>query len=125
MAQDGFSDGLLVSMANVARTQITHLQAHSADPGAAGATAAIGARQACAWNAASADGDFDLATPVTFTGLGANTAVWGVSFWSASSGGTCLGDARRAAADDANANAAGEYTITEITVGGSSDDTNG
>ena len=61
---------------------------------------------------------------MAFTGLGASTAVWGFSFWSAGSGGTCLGDARRAAVDDATANAAGEYTCTEITVGGASTDAN-
>lgn len=105
------NDAALVIAANAIDVQITHMQAHSASPGVAGTTAVIGARVAVN-GTVDADGDITW-TDVAFTGLGASVAVWGVTYWTASSGGTLLGQNQRASGDT-TANAAGQYTFTSI-----------
>ena len=104
-----FDAGLVIA-GNAVDVAITHMQAHSADPGT-GATAAIGSRVAVN-GTVDADGDITWAT-VAFTGLGASVAVWGVTYWTASTGGSCLGKNQRISGDT-NANAAGEYTFSSI-----------
>jgi len=113
-----FNDAALVLAANTLDTAITHMQAYSATPNAAGTTNAIGARVAVN-GTVDADGDITW-TNVAFTGLGANQAVAGVGYWTASSSGTYYGFVARGVSDDATANAAGEYTFTTITETGTS-----
>lgn len=105
------SDAALTTGATAIKNQITHLQLHSAPPGAAGTTAAVGTRVAST-GTVDADGDITWAT-IAFTGLTANQAVTHVSYWSASTGGIFLGSA--ALSGDASANAAGAYTVTSVT----------
>jgi hypothetical protein len=105
------SDAALTTGATAIKNQITHFQLHSAAPGAAGTTAAVGTRVA---STGTVDGDGDITwANIAFTGLTANQTVAYVSYWSAVSGGTFLGSA--ALTGDASANAAGEYTVTSIT----------
>lgn len=106
-----FNDAALVLAANAVDTAITHMQLHSAAPGAAGTTAAVGARKPVN-GTVDADGDITWTT-VAFTGLPASGAVTHVSYWSALTSGTFYGSA--ALAGDLAANAAGEYTITSVT----------
>lgn len=108
-----FNDAATVVAANALDTAITHMQAHSADPGAAGTSNAIGSRVAVN-GSVDADGDITW-TSVAFTGLPASSPVWGVTYWSASTAGTWYGKTARGAGDDATANVAGEYTFTSIT----------
>lgn len=107
------TDAGLVVAANALDAAITHMQAHSADPGGSGTSNVIGSRVAVN-GTVDADGDINW-TNVAFTGLGANQPVWGVTYWTASSSGTWLGESERGAGDDATANSAGEYTFTSIT----------
>jgi hypothetical protein len=69
------------------------LKLHTADPGAAGATAAFGdaTRQAATFSAAAADGTITNSADVNWTNVTAAGTVTHVSFWSAASGGTFLG----------------------------------
>lgn len=105
------SDAGLVIAGNAVDVAITHMQAHSASPGAAGTTAAIGSRVAVNGTVDS-DGDITW-TNVAFTGLGASVAVWGVTYWTASTGGSYLGQNQRTTGDT-NANAAGDFTFSSI-----------
>lgn len=102
------NDAALVVGSNAIDAAITHMQAHSADPGADGVGFEIGSRLAVN---GSVDADGDITWTAAFTGLGANAAFWGVSYWSASSGGTCYGTCARVGGDT-TANAAGAYTYT-------------
>lgn len=105
------SDAGLVIAGNAVDTAITHMQFHTASPGASGTTASAGARVAVN-GTVDADGDITW-TGVAFTGLGASVAAWGVTYWTALTGGTYLGQNARTGGDT-NANAAGEYTFTSI-----------
>lgn len=104
------STAYLNAIAGTGRTSITHIQLHSADPGASGTTAATtAARQAVTW-AAVASGNFAMSGSLNFTGGAANGAVTHISYWSASTGGTYYGSA--ALTGDTTFNSAGEYTLT-------------
>jgi hypothetical protein len=102
------NDAALVVAANAVDGAITHMQAHSADPGSDGVGFEIGSRTAVN---GTVDGDGDISWTVNFTGLGASATFWGVSYWSASTAGTHYGNAARGSGDTA-ANAAGEFTLT-------------
>ena len=105
------NDAALVVAANAVDTAITHMQLHSGARGAAGTTNAVGSRVAVN---GTVDGDGDITwTNVAFTGLAANQTVTEVSYWSAASGGTYYGGATLSG--DTAANAAGEYTVTQVT----------
>ena len=70
-----------------------YIKLHTADPGAAGATAAFGdtTRKAVTFAAAAADGTITNSADVNWTSVSANGTVTHVSFWSASTAGTFLG----------------------------------
>lgn len=105
------SDAALTTGATAIKNAITHFQLHSASPGGAGTTAAVGSRVA---NTGSVDSDGDITwSAIAFTGLTANQTVTHVSYWTASSGGTFYGSA--SLTGDGSANSAGEYTVTSIT----------
>jgi hypothetical protein len=69
------------------------IKLHTADPGAAGATAAFGdaTRQSATFAAAAADGTITTSADVNWTSLTAAGTLTHVSFWSASTSGTFLG----------------------------------
>jgi hypothetical protein len=105
------NDAALVTGATAIKNEITHLQLHSTNVGGAWGTNAVGSRVAAS-GSVDADGDISW-TNVAFTGLTANQAIGGVSYWTASSGGSNRGGA--AVTGDATANSAGEYTLTSVT----------
>lgn len=88
-----------------------YLSLHSATPDAAGSNQ-VGSRVAASWGTA-ANGDVE-ATNVAFTGLPASGAVAAVGLWSAATSGTFYG--YLTLSGDAAANAAGEYTVTSVTL---------
>lgn len=93
-------------------TPITHVSAHTADPGDTGASEVAGgayARQAIAFNAPAA-GAMDDSTNGAVIPIPAATTVAYIGFWSASSGGTWLGSIN--VTDEAFTNA-GTYTVTD------------
>ena len=92
---------------------VIQVQMHSADPGATGVTAAVGAKTAATFAAASG-GERLLSTDVAFTALGASQAVSHVSLWT-TGGTTFLGGFALSGGSDGTANAAGEYTLKATT----------
>jgi len=112
------NDPAMIVAANALRSAVTHIQLHSGDPGASGTSnVTTAARQAVTWSAATADGDFGLASTVAFTGVASNGACTWISLWSAVSGGTWYGNF--VLVGDQAANAAGEYNLTALTLNGS------
>lgn len=93
------------------KNAITHMQLHSTNVGGSWGTNAVGTRVAVSGTVA-ANGTITW-TSVAFTGLTANQAIGGVSYWTASSAGTNYGGS--AVTGDATANSAGEYTLTTVT----------
>jgi hypothetical protein len=69
------------------------IKLHTADPGAAGATAPFGdtTRKQATFSAAAADGTITTSADVNWTNVSAAGTVSHVSFWSAVTGGTFLG----------------------------------
>lgn len=105
------NDAALTTGATAIKNEITHFQLHSSNVGGTWATGAVGSRVAVS---GSVDSDGDITwTNVAFTGLTASQAVGGVSYWTASTGGSNRGGA--ALTGDTTANAAGEYTVTSVT----------
>lgn len=111
-----FDAGLVVA-SGALRTAITHIQQHTADPGAAG-TSNVGnggTRMAVTWGSVDSDGDFTSSGTIAFTNCAASEAVWGWSLWSASTSGTCYGTIQRSGGD-ATANSDGDYNAGPLTV---------
>lgn len=118
------SDAALNAMANELASLATHAQLHTGDPGSAGTSnVALPSRQAIVWDAA-ANGDISMTGVENFTGGAASGPCTWVSIWSAAgsgnppTGGTFYG--RFQLTGDQTFNAAGEYTLTDITINGSS-----
>lgn len=105
------NDAALVTGATAIKNEITHMQLHSTNVGGAWGTGAIGARVAVA-GTVDADGDITWSN-INFTGLAANAPVGGVSYWTASTGGSNRGGA--GLTGDTTANSSGEFSITSIT----------
>lgn len=107
----------MVVGANAIRAAVTHAQLHSGAPGGSGTSNVTSAgRQAVTWAAATGNGDFALASPVTFTGVAASGAVTYVTLWTALTGGTLMGSF--ALAGDQAANAAGTYRLDALVLDG-------
>lgn len=105
------NDAALTTGATAIEAEITHMQLHSTAVGGAWGSGAVGSRVAVSGTVDS-DGDINW-TSIAFTGLTANQAVGGVSYWTASTGGSNRGGS--ALSGDATANSDGEYTVTSVT----------
>lgn len=94
----------------------SYAQLHSGAPGAAGtANVTTAGRQAVTWETPSG-GDMIATADIAFTGGAASGAVGYVSLWTAATGGACHG--WLPITGDATFNAAGEYTLTGISIPG-------
>lgn len=112
------TDTTLNLMGTYLTTLATHATLHSADPGTTGTSlVTTAARIALTW-AVDADGDLTLSGQAAFTGAAASTAVTHVGLWSAITAGTFRGGFPLTG--DTTTNAAGEYTVTQITINGTS-----
>lgn len=111
------NDALLTIGAQAMQDAVTHLALHTAQPDATGSNQSAAARQPASWDTA-ANGDMILTTDEAFTGGAASGACTHVGLWSALTAGTFYG--YFALTGDQTFNAAGEYTLTAITVTGSS-----
>lgn len=110
----GLSDAGLDIGGEAIAAAMTHMQLHDGDPGGAGTANVItGGRFACDFS--STNGDLALVTPVAFTGMGAEVTVPFVTMWNASTSGTLIGTAGYASGDE-ETNAAGEITVTAVTI---------
>ena len=92
----GISQSILNALCrNVAWTQPAafFIKLHTADPGAAGATAAFGdaTRKQATFSAAAADGTITTSADINWTNVTAAGTVTHVSFWDASTAGNFLG----------------------------------
>ena len=106
-------------MADALRGAAAYVALHVSDPGTTGLNPTTAARVAAAWPAASGSGDLNI-TGKSFTGGAANGAVTWVGLWSAVTGGTFYGAFQiPASGNDLTFNAAGEYTLTSMTIDGS------
>lgn len=105
---------------NAMAPAMTHISLHSGDPGAAGTSnVTSAARVATGWTGSSSTNGGDLTlSNKAFTGGGNGTACTYVGFWSAATGGTFYGSV--ALTGDQTFNSAGEYTITTLTITGTS-----
>lgn len=110
------NDTLLNIGANAMAAAATHISLATSNPEPSGANQATSARVAASWPGAST-GDLTI-TNKAFTGGAANGPVTHVCLWSAVTGGTFYGSV--ALTGDTTFNSAGEYTITSLTVNGSS-----
>ena len=110
------TDAALDVMGNALKGAATHASLHSANPGTTGTNATAAARQAVTWTGPSTGGDLTLSAQKTFTGGAASGAVTYVGLWSAATGGTFYGGF--ALTGDQAFNAAGEYTLTSLTLTG-------
>lgn len=98
------------------QTAMTHAALYTALPNAAGTTnVATSARQPITWVTA-ANGDMVATVDLNFTGGAASGPCTYVGFWSAATSGTYYGE--QALTGDQTFNAAGEYTLTGITITG-------
>jgi hypothetical protein len=111
------NDTLLNIGAAAMQAAATHMSIATANPEPSGSNQATSARQAITWVAA-ANGDMVATVDLAFTGGAAGGAAQYACFWSASTGGTYYGS--YALTGDQTFNAAGEYTVTGITIPGSS-----
>jgi hypothetical protein len=94
---------------------MTHAQIHTAQPNASGSNEASSARQAITWVTA-ANGDLVITQDLNFTGGASSGAATHIGFWSASTSGTFYG--WLPLTGDQTFNAAGEYTVTGVTITG-------
>lgn len=99
---------------------ITHVSIHT-DAADSNANESSAARQPIVWQAA-ANGDMVATADVAFTGGAASGPALRVGFWSANIGGTYFGSLELTG--DTSFNAAGEYTLTGVTIDGSATDAN-
>lgn len=110
------NDAAVIIGSNAVKAAITHMQLHSTNVGGAWGSNGLATRTAVS-GSTDADGDITWTT-VVFTGLAANQAVGGVSYWgSAGSGNPATGGTNfggSAVTGDATANSAGEYTLTLV-----------
>ena len=106
----------ILNIGNAAmQSAMTHMAIHTAQPNASGSNESAAARQAITWVTA-ANGDLVATVDLAFTGGAASGAATHVGFWSASSAGTFYG--WLPLTGDQTFNAAGEYTVTGVTITG-------
>ena len=112
--------GLLDSLLNIGATAMGNaapfLAIHTADPGATGLNPATSARVAATWPAPTG-GDLVVVNKA-FTGGAASGPATHLGLWSLATGGVFYGSAPLSG--DQTFNAAGEYTVTNATIAGSS-----
>ncbi|AVJ50242.1 hypothetical protein I5J36_gp25 [Mycobacterium phage Mendokysei] len=112
-----FSPAAMIVGANAIRSTFVKMKLHSDDPGNGGAANATTAGvQTFTWGAATNDGDFDLNSPVNFSGGTPLGPVTHCSLWNADEtvwGGNFI------LTGDQTFNSAGEYVVTALPQNGS------
>lgn len=110
------NDALLTIGAQAMADAAVYAAIHTAEPNGSGSNQSSAARVLIDW-ATAASGDVALDTDLEFTGGASSGAATHIGFWSASSSGTFYG--WLPLSGDQTFNAAGEYTVTAITLTGS------
>lgn len=117
MANEFPNDAALTLMTAALIAEVTHIQLHSGDPGAAGTANVIAgvARQPITLTP-DADGDFSLGGTVVFTGGTPGGDATHFSFWDQlAAGGTYYGQRPSSASSDQTFNSSGELEVTAAT----------
>lgn len=109
------NDALLNIGAAAMQGAAAYASLHTAQPDASGSNESAAARQAITWETA-ASGDMVVLDDIAFTGGAASGACTHIGFWSASTAGTFYG--WLALTGDQAFNAAGEYTVTGVSIPG-------
>lgn len=109
------NDTILNIGAAAMQSAMTHASLHTAQPDATGSNASAAARKPITWVTA-ANGDMVATVDLAFTGGAASGAATHIGFWSAITAGTFYG--WLPLTGDQTFNAAGEYTVTGITITG-------
>lgn len=115
------NDTILNIGAAAMQAAMTHMGLHTAQPNASGSNPALSSRQAITWVTA-ANGDMIATVDLPFTGGAASGPATHAGFWSSAgtgnppTGGTYYGD--YPTTGDQTFNAAGEYTVTGISIPG-------
>lgn len=109
------NDTILNIGASAMQAAMTHASLHTATPNSSGSNAATSARQPITWDTA-ANGDMVATADLAFTGGAASGPAVAIGFWSALTGGTFYG--YLPLTGDQTFNAAGEYTVTGISIPG-------
>lgn len=114
------SDAAMLVGANAIRTALGGAQLHTGNPGTGGAANKSSAAMVVpVWTTPTADGDFGLDADMVFAGGTANGNCTYVSLWSNTTGsGIWYGNF--ALSGDLTFDATGGYTITELSINGSS-----
>lgn len=113
------SNAVMTVGANAIRSAIGGMQLHIGNPGDGGAANKSSAPMvAPSWTVVTADGDFSLTAPASFTGATPNGPITYVSLWSTTSaGGIWYGNF--ALSGDLTADANGNYTVETLNLNGS------
>lgn len=93
-----------------------YVSLHTAAPNSSGSNESTAARKAASWQGSGATKD--LVSALAFTGGAASGPCPYAGLWSAITGGTYYGDIQ-ITSGDTSFNAAGEFTINELTITGS------
>lgn len=115
------NDALLNIGADAMAAAVAKVSIHTADPGANGANLSSAGKVAANWDA-SANGDMLLTDDVSFTGGEASGAATYVGLWSSADAWYGSIKIPTDGSNDLTFNAAGEYTLTSITVTGTATD---
>jgi hypothetical protein len=106
----------ILNIGNAAmQAAMTHAAIHTAEPNGSGSNESTAGRQAITWVTA-ANGDLVATVDLAFTGGASSGPATHIGFWSASTSGTFYG--WLPLTGDQTFNAAGEYTLTGITITG-------
>lgn len=108
-----FTNAAISAGTNGITAAFPYIGLHTADPGSTGLNPAASARVNPTWPAATGTGDSTVSN-VNFTGGAASGACTYAGLWSAATGGTFGGGF--ALTGDQTFNAAGQYTITSMTI---------
>lgn len=104
------NNAALTAAGNGISSVITHLSLHSGNPGTTGTNQTTAARRPVSWT--NNNGTLK-ATNIEFTGGAGSGPVTHVGYWGAATSGVFYGYA--ALSGDTSFNAAGEYTVDEVT----------
>lgn len=110
-----WSSAALVVAGTALRSAVKGIQLHTGDPGdGASANRSSAAAKSPTFSAVDSSGDFNLATPLQFTGCAANGAIKYISLWSSTNLGAGTWYGNVALSGDQTADSSGNYTLNSL-----------
>lgn len=118
---DGLSPAAMIVGAGAIRSALAYAALHKGDPGNGGSANIIaGPLQKPLWSTPTDDGDWELASPIKFTGMTPNTTVTHMSLWSINSTSTGIWYGNFPLSGDNQTDSNGEYTVDSMQFDGAS-----